>query len=1266
MQHSRIITEELLDSRADFAESRGLIPQLIFRLIAASIKNPKELRLPYGGSVGQPGWDGKVVSPQPFEPYVPIGQSFWEIGTGADSQDKATREFKKRTEQTTEDERRESTFVFITPRSALRGWTDDHQKKWIGDRKKTTNWKDIRVIDGTKLIQWLYLFPSIELWLAGEFDIPNKGISFPLLHWEELKNYGPPPSLTPDIFLIGRQKVVDELLKIFNGEKSELLLKTQYPKEGVDFVTAALASLEPAKQAAYAGRCMIIDDPETWKAMCTLQNTHVFVATPSLDIISTGSALRVQARNKGHGVIFAGIPLSGVHGNSISLTEPKPYELEKVLISCGYSAERARSVSNKCGGRIMVFKRLLLDISTSPYWATSDEASELAIASLIGQWDANLEGDREAVEGILGKEYGEWTGKIRPMTLRPDPPLIQRNEKWRFISRFEGWQTLGPYISNNDLDRFKEQALIVLRTKDPKFTLPPEERWKAEIHKKFPKYSDTVKQGIAETLALLGTHPKTLTSCSIGKPQTIASITVREIFKDTDWMHWATLNDVLPLLAEASPEEFLEAVESLLSNPENKIFNELFSQEGKGFMGGSNYMTGVLWALETLAWHKDYLTRVTIIFGRLADIDPHLGNWGNRPENSLTTIFLPWFPQTCAPIEIRRVAIETLLRELPDVGWKILLTLLPGSHQVSSGCRKPSWRDFIPLEYSERVLQKEYFTQVAMYVNLATHFAKTNVKKLSELIKRLDDLPLDAFNEMLSHLSSKSIFDLKESERVELWEALVDITVRHRKYADAEWAMPKEKVDMISDISNNLKPTAPVNLHRRIFCQNEFELIEEKDNYEEQRKKLSEKRTTAIKEILELLGIEGVLSFTLSINDSFQVGLALGKVASGGHDIEIIPNFLLHTEKKIQDFVAGYVWSRLDKKGWSWVDNINFEEWNHDQKSAFFSLLPFGSGTWNRVRNILKENEVLYWRRTNARPYELKDDELDRAVDLLLQNNRPKAAIQCLSWMLHKKTPPSTDIVFRALLDSLTSKEPMHSIDYHDYTELIHWLQKQNNVDQDELSKIEWLYLPLLDRNLDLSPKTLEKRLSEDPEFFCEVIRTVFRSEKEKKSSVEPSEEKKRVAHNAYDLLLKWKTPPGTKSDGTFDGALLKKWLHDVTDSCEKSGHLRIALDQVGKILAHYSADPSGLWIHKEIAGVLNEEDYTEMRNAFIVELLNQRGVFTFSAGEQEKAFATEYRQRAYEIEKEGFYILAASIRGLADYYDRESEREASRDPFED
>jgi len=56
---------------------------------------------------------------------------------------------------------------------------------------------------------------------------------------------------------------------------------------------------------------------------------------------------------------------------------------------------------------------------------------------------------------------------------------------------------------------------------------------------------------------------------------------------------------------------------------------------------------GLLWALEGLAWDEKYFVQVCLVLGELASHDPG-GKWANRPANSLSTILLPWRPQTMA------------------------------------------------------------------------------------------------------------------------------------------------------------------------------------------------------------------------------------------------------------------------------------------------------------------------------------------------------------------------------------------------------------------------------------------------------------------------------------------------------------------------------------------------------------------------------------------------------------------------------------------
>ena len=142
------------------------MPDLLRRLITASVPEPEKLRIPIRGSTGQSGWDGILVTPVGYKEFVPEGKSYWEVGTGGDPKGKASDVFKTRTETVSEAEQSSSTFVFVTSRSAYHRWNEKEQSEWVATCKSQSKWKDVRVIDANVLEHWLEHFPAIDLWVV--------------------------------------------------------------------------------------------------------------------------------------------------------------------------------------------------------------------------------------------------------------------------------------------------------------------------------------------------------------------------------------------------------------------------------------------------------------------------------------------------------------------------------------------------------------------------------------------------------------------------------------------------------------------------------------------------------------------------------------------------------------------------------------------------------------------------------------------------------------------------------------------------------------------------------------------------------------------------------------------------------------------------------------------------------------------------------------------------------------------------------------------
>jgi hypothetical protein len=151
-------------------------------------------------------------------------------------------------------------------------------------------------------------------------------------------------------------------------------------------------------------------------------------------------------------------------------------------------------------------------------WSQHPYASELMIANLLGAWDEKNISDANIVCQLANQEFDSWILKIRDIQHQSESPVVLRNGKWRVRDRKDFWHALGTRVYDNNLDSFKQWAVIVLSERDPKFELPTGERIIARIHGKVLNHSQDLRKGIAESLALLGNIPNELSNCSQNKP----------------------------------------------------------------------------------------------------------------------------------------------------------------------------------------------------------------------------------------------------------------------------------------------------------------------------------------------------------------------------------------------------------------------------------------------------------------------------------------------------------------------------------------------------------------------------------------------------------------------------------------------------------------------------------------------------------------------------------------------------------------------------
>lgn len=561
--------------------------------------------------------------------------------------------------------------------------------------------------------------------------------------------------------------------------------------------------------------------------------------------------------------------------------------------------------------------------------------------------------------------------------------------------------------------------------------------------------------------------------------------------------------------------------------------------------------------------------------------------------------------------------------------------------------------------------QSDFLKHFNAYAEMAVDMACNDIDKLIDkaFIDRLHELPPSARDRVLEHISSDSIANEPEDKRQALWIELSRFIRNHRDFASASWALSEDEIARVEKVANRLAPKDPLAVHRILFSDYDFPLYEDWKDWDDLDEQRKSRRQQAILDILATAGVDAVIHFAQRVERPKFVGNALAILAEKETDGRLFPEFLDPDNENITLFVQGYVWVRRVENGWEWADGLDKSSWSVAQIGQFLSWLPFTEEAWKRAEAWLGKREGEYWRRTGARLFYGTEGDVSLAIYKLIKFRRPKAAIQCIALMKHDRGGFDKQLALQALLSPVNSDEPVEQELRYAIIEIIQDFQEDPEFSQEDLMNVEWRYLPLLERHRGASPKTLEFRLASDPGFYCQVIQLIFLPEGQDSRPKSLSENKRALAQSAYSLLFEWDTPPGTQSDGTFSPDSFSKWLKHVKAVCCESGHLGIALEQVGEVLGAYCATNSdSLYIHPIVAKALNKRNAEAMREGFTIGISNSRGVYVIDGtGKEERELARKYRLKADAIENEGHHRLATTFRGLAEEYDREAERNISR-----
>lgn len=1208
------ITENDLAKWAKMLDSRSYLISMVADLIRASIPFSERMhfRFPCGDSSQIRGWDGDLSAPTAIG-YIPEGRSKWEFGGGGSGSAKASSDYQKRTDQTDAAIMAENTLVLVN----LNVWDTPKEKitDWEDARRKEGKWRDVKYIDGIQLVHWLKEHPAVAAKYARDVlqNAPKEGALSIDEYWDEFSlQYR--PQLHEDAVIAGRVKQKQELLEKLHGPAGSIMLRAESAEEIVAFAVAVIRQSETEPHNLLKNKTLIVSTEAAARSL---------LAHDNLVLILKDQAEKLAGRL---GQKFP--TLSAVTGPSArdvwKLDRPTAQAMAEGFCKMELDSERAYDLAHKCGRSIQILKRLIPSGPVpQPEW--HHLAAVLKPVFLAGSWSSKVVQDIEILKVLTGFESEEQLENLLyPTRSMSEQPIDSVDGVWQVRAPVDAFHYYGRMLTTQDLQRLKV-AIIKVFSSNP--DAPSEEEEFTFSYRDPKDFSSWLKDGLALTLIIIVTMHESAGLTIKGQS---AQQYVDEIISNLpDWgksHHSITrLASQTALIAEAAPNPFLTALESILEGPDSDI-SKLFNKDENLLFGPSSPHTNILWAIETIAWDPTFINRAVIILAKLAIHDPTPNsNHVNRPLNSLRHILLGWAPNTYA-LQFQRVeCVDLVIETSRDIGWSLLLSLLPRGRDMSMRTQHPKIRDLAP-RVRERITFGSVWKFESEIVDRVLAITGNEEDKITALIQHYGKLQPSNRIKLLSFFDNYLQANQTELGN-KIWHDLKEEAARNSFFAESDWALKADELKLIQDIVDKHRPSNPLASERQLFD----EWMPHIGRYKsEDSENPDEMRVNVLQTILERDGIAGILKLAQSAKLPRLVGSTLYNIDISEDQLLKLFEDALDSSTSIE-FILSTVgvgavkfkkpWMRLViSKHFPIISDLELKTkvlfyWS--QNESFLEILG----------QLDEELQEKYWLGVQELPLQGSLDNLVYALEQFIRNSRALDAI-CFLRDRIKELP--SKLLGKLLTDGaiqLAQSPQAHSSLCSYYVEkAIKELQEREDVSEQEIVIIEFTYLSML--QFDNEPPAIINYMAKTPLFFVEVLSKVYKGRHEN-SDHTLSDEQRLISRTSYRLLRKFKKIPGNR-EGSINASELSNWLSEVRRLAADKGLLEIADGYIGGILAHAPHDAMDkLWPPSEICEVIESVVSKELADGFVLECLNKRGVYSKAVGEggdQERELAEKYR----------------------------------------
>lgn len=1245
------ITANQIEEWGKGLQARSWLPVLARKLANSTPIELRKTDFPGYDNAERKGWDG-VVEAVGAAPWIPEGKSGWELGTSKDIQGKADRDYAARVASVAEEERKETTFVFVTPRN----WPAKNE--WAKAKEANGHWKAVKVLDASDLEQWIEQSIPVQLWLGEQLILPTSGVETPEHCWVRWATASE-PQMTREAFAPEVERNRTKFRQWLEAEPERpFVVAADSKEEALAFVSCLLRD----KDSVHGDRAVVVN--EAWAIRKLGASTSPIVFVVHSDELEREVAPFYRQR---HCVVVR--PKNAIDSEpDISLDILQYDAFQKALAEMKVDSSQAERLSRESGRSLTILRRRLskIDAVRRPKWAEDQEiATKLVPVVLIGAWRTQTKADREVLRLVADRSYEEIEQLVARLSAFDDSPVWSIGLYHGVSSKIDALFAVARYITLSALNTFFVAAEYVLSETDPALELPEDQRWAAGIYGKVRDHSKALREGICETLVILAVHGNNLFQQHLGIDiEAQVAALIRRLLCPLTLQGLLSHDRDLPAYAEAAPDQFLKLLEEDLRSSSPVVLG-LLKPSDTSILGGGCLRSSLLWALECVAWNSQYLPRVAIVLARLSQtkIDD---NWANKPIATLASIFRAWMPQTAASIHERIKALELINNRFPEIGWEVVTEQFKPGSRIGSYNYKPRWRGDAS-GAGDVVTTAEMVEFVEKCIDLALSWPKHTEHTLGDLVDSLEGL--------------RSQDESRVWELVEAWlegqpsdrqKAALRERIRRQGFTRFRVKKLAQKTkDAARRAYERLMPNSVIVRHEWLFAdewveESVDELQVQDDDFRKRDERIDQARRRAMGEIWNASGIAGPLEALAHGCNAYVLGRYIPPCLKDCLELQaVLTRCIREKDPALKDVMDRFLQGICHGGDSGAVENALVAiapDLTSYEAARIAKQAPFKSAIWQVVARLGPDVRRAYW--SDVVPYwnRHSPEERSELINALLEHHRPRAAFRAL----HLDWSEIETLQLKRLLEAVGSdfSEAAGTFPFreHEVSEAFASLSGRAGISQEEMARLEFTFIDVLHRSEHGIPN-LAKQIADSPAFFAQAVALSF---KKKGGEPDPSgwyvdaARAGEVGAATYRLLDTADQIPGSSDKAKIS---LPDWIADARRLCAKYGREETGDHSIGQLLSKAPRDDHGTWPPQPICEALESIGSRSVASGFATAVYNERGAHWrqkgADAGKEERELADRYRKWAQQLRFK-YPFVATVLEDIASMYDYDAKRNIS------